>query len=267
MNFENLGAIVAFDPSSIQFPDDVISALPEDCRLDVDVALETMNRLDAITIPYPITAHELARSFAVAIEQSAIKREDFDWEVNAAAAVANADANTVAFHAHKLAISYARSTAISKIYSAIPAAMSQWSQRVAQIGVEVDVLIDQGVVLDELEARRGSKADADKWVKLSGLLTEFDGIRSAFTAARYLVDRSDQDDRFALSSVFTERVDSDRRMFASEALTGEHPLVTGLRLGWKPWCPTRGEQAEMQQRVVEERRDSSPRIPQSVLIN
>jgi hypothetical protein len=264
MDFSNLHGLHPYDPAAVAFPSEVVEALPADLRSRVDSAYAVLTRLEAVEIPEPLTATEVVRGVAVELELAAIEGKSFDWFAHVTDVVSRNDASAVALHARLLAIDSARYAVLAEVIDVVPEALAAWTTRVQEISVQVDACLGDGVVMSELDARRGSKADLERWLKLSTLLAEFDAIRSAFVQARYVVDRSDSDDRFTLSAMFKGVLESDRNRFSNEVQTSEHSLIAGIRLGWTPWCPTRPEQLADEQATIKTRRQGASRVTDNI---
>lgn len=262
MNLDTLGSLTTFDPTAPPWPAELIAALPASARPAVDKALAAMVALDNAGLPImaPSPA-DVARALASRFDQAALAGEPIDPQGWAAEALAAADAETLGLAAAQIARASARQRVLDAVEAAVPEALAEWTGRVRAIAAEVDVLLGQGATRDELAARRGTKADVSRWECLTTLLAEYDAIRVAFGEARYLVDRSDQQDRFALGSAFQGVLDSDGAVFRRELEASGHPLIAAVRLAWTPWCPTRGQQLADEQETIRRRVEGSPKIP------
>ncbi len=262
MNLDHLGSLTTIDPTAPPWPAQLISALPASARPAVDKALAAMTALDNAGLPIlaPSPA-DVARDLASRFEQAAIAGDPIHAQGWAAEALAAADAETLGLAAAQIARTSARQRVMDAVRDAVPEALAEWTGRVREIAAEVDVLLGQGATTDELAARRGTKADVTRWECLTTLLAEYDAIRVAFGEARYLVDRSDQQDRFALGSAFQGVLHNDGAAYSREREASGHPLIAGVRLGWTPWCPTRAQQLADEQETIRQRVEGAPKIP------
>lgn len=267
MNLESVSGVVVFDPNRAPRPLNLIAALPAEVRADVDAALETLEQLEAVEVLEPASAVDVTRMIADRFEVSIREGKSFDAVSEASRLIAEADAQMVVLHAKRLAVEVADERLREACQAAIPGAFVVWTRRVQELAREVDELLAAGAVLDELTARRGSKTDLQRWEALDERLREYDGIREAFTEARFLLDRGDMSDRFALNAGFMGVYESAHAgRFRAEVEQSGHPLIAGVRLGWVPWCPSRAEQLADEQESIRKRREGVVGIPGDVIV-
>lgn len=267
MNLDGVAGVVGFDPNRPSRPVDLIAVLPDEVRGGVDAALVTVLRLEDFRVEEPLAGLDVTRVIAGKLEQSAADGQQVDVLADAARLIADSDASTVVFHARRLALESAESKLRDACVAAIPAAFVSWTRRVKELAGIAEKLIAAGAVVDELEARRGSKSDLQRWETLMNALNEYDVIRSAFLDARFLLDRGDVHDRFSLSAAFKGTYDSAHgQEFRRVVEQCGHPLVAAVRLGWVPWCPSRADQLADEGESMRLRREGGLRVPRDVIV-
>ena len=253
MDVSTLGGVLPFEQTVV--PVALIAALPVDARGPVEAELRVLEGLEEASVSQPGSPNEVVRVAARVFADSVRAGKSVDLTREAAKAVAEFDARSVAAVASRLAVADQKQVVIETAREAIPAACEAWTARVQEIASKVAQLVSEGadLVADELEARRAGGQVLKRWESLAGLLHEYEEVRAAWLEARYLLDGADSS-RYDVTAYFMDRLDGDERQLGDAMRLHPSPLVAAGSLGWVPWCPLKGEQEASMRRVLEVRR-------------
>ncbi len=253
MDVSTLGGVLPFEQPTVPFA--LITALPVDVRGPVDAELRVLEALEEESVSQPGSSNEVVRVAARVFADSVRAGKPVDLTREAAKAVAEFDARSVAAVASRLAVADQKQIVIEVAREVVPAACAAWTARVQEIAVEVERLMADGVRVN-IDADELLEAD-DKTVKgckaLKVLLDEYMSILESWHEGRYLLDREDLS-RFDVTAYFMDRLDGDERQLEDAMRLHPSSLVAAVSLGWQPWCPLKGEQEASMRRVLEARR-------------
>lgn len=232
--------------------DAIIAALPPDLRAEVDQADALAEQARAAIPAHPGQPVDVVRAVQRRIVEAYLSGEDVDVDAVSGDAVAEYDAAAVAHFAARAAADELASLAVGAVYAVVMDAHDYWTRRVQEIQGEYATLVDDGLIADELAARREGPKATKAWETAQRLFDEYDRIRAGWRQARMLVDG--KVDQHALDPSASFQVLGSTWRHDEVFATAAHPLDAAHRVGLVAWCPTRSQQVAWLEAEVQRRK-------------